>query len=339
MVNRRTFLVAGAVAKPLFSATRLRIAFIGAYHSHALGKLKVLRANPDWEIAGFWDDNEIGRRSFLAQGVPELGLESILEDRSIQAVAIESDVALHASHALKALNAGKHVHLEKPPSATLAEFTELQLATAARKRILQMGYMWRYSPALMRAQEVVREGWLGDIYMVRATHNTLIENSRRAEWARFRGGQMYEQGSHLIDMVVRLMGPPEKVISVLRTHGKVADSLADNTAAVLEWPRCLGLVSASILQPNAVAYRAIEIFGTKGTVVVKPAEGASLRVDLVVAAGPYSAGVQQVPTPSFQRYVGDFAELAECIRDGKSLRFSQQLDLDVHATLMRVCDM
>lgn len=340
MLNRRTFLFAGGLAQALPGAVSpIRIAFLGAYHSHAIGKLQVVKHSPDWQLVGFWDDNEIGRRSFLAQGVPELSLEAILEDPSIQAVAVESDVALHATHALTALNAGKHLHLEKPPAATLAEFAHLQDVARTRKRFLQMGYMWRYSPALVCAEEVVAQGWLGKIHSVRATINTLIDCSRRPEWARFRGGQMFEQGSHAIDLVVRAMGRPHKVTSYLRKDGQCDDTLADNTVAVFEWPGCLGLITASTLQPNAIPYRAVEFLGTNGTLVVRPAEGASVRLDLVVAAGPYRAGIQEIETKPFKRYVGDFADLARSIRQGSPLRVAAQADLDVHETLMRACTM
>lgn len=130
--------------------------------------------------------------------------------------------------------------------------------------------MWRYNPAASRAIEAAQKGWLGEIYLVHATMNTLLAADRRAEWGKFRGGQMFEQGSHLMDLMVRLMGRPSKVTPYLRKQGN--DALADNTVAVLEWPRALGIVAAATLQPSSSSYRRFEILGTGGTALVQPLE-------------------------------------------------------------------
>ncbi len=196
----------------------------------------------------------------------------LLDDPSVQAIFVESEVATHAALALDAVNAGKHVHIEKPPSDAMGIFRKICGMAQTRKLYLQTGYMWRFNPAVVQACEAARSGQLDDVYHIHARMSTLIGEDRRPEWNLFRGGQMFEQGAHLIDIIVRLMGPPKSVAPFLRHDGPYADTLKDNTAAVLSYERCLAVVTASVLQPNAGAHRTLEIFGTKGDAVVRPIE-------------------------------------------------------------------
>src|SRR5438034_113141 len=81
--------------------------------------------------------------------------------------------------------------------------------------------------------------------------------------------------------------------------------------------RAFAVITNSVSQPNANAHRAFEVLGTNGTAVLRPLEPGTLVFDLAKAAGPYRAGAQDVPLPAFERYVGDFANLAEAVRGEK----------------------
>jgi predicted dehydrogenase len=237
------------------------------------------------------------------------------------------------------LSAGKHLHLEKPPTDTLESFREL-LGIARQKNLLvQMGYMWRYHPGINAALEAARKGWLGEVYLVRGVINTLIGPERRPQWGRFPGGTLFELGCHLIDPLVRLLGSPIDITSTLKTHGPHQDRLADNTAAVFQFARALGIISSTTLQPGATRHRTFEILGANGTAVVRPIEPPELTVDLAKAAGPYRAGVNTVPLAPYRRYVAEFAELASAVRRGQKLSITPEEDLLVHETLMRACAM
>jgi predicted dehydrogenase len=309
-MDRRTFLAAAPMLAQ--AAEPIRIAFLGTSHSHADGKMQVVRENPEFTL------------------VTGLTKAQVLADRSIPVVAIEGDVAENAAVAKEALRAGKHVHLEKPPAATLADFREIQDLAARGKRIVQLGYMWRYNPAIHRAMEIAGRGDLGDVYLVRATMNTWATPEMRREWARFAGGDFFEQGSHLVDIAVRMMGQPEKVTAVLRQDGG-SDGLKDNTAAILEWPRAMGILTAATLQPNSGPHRFFEILGTKGTATVRPLEPPRLSVDL--------GGKVVTEEFRYRRYVDDFRELAECVRTGRPLAVTPQQDLWATETLLRACGM
>jgi predicted dehydrogenase len=315
---------------------KLKLGFLGAAHSHFRSKFDVVQQSPDFELVGLCEADEAVR----AKGPPGarwLSAEQLLAEAEV--VAVESAVKDHARHAAQALRAGRHVHVEKPPADSLAGFRELQRLAEDRNRLLQVGYMWRFNPAINAALEAARIGWLGEVYLVRATMNTLVDADERRKWAGFRGGAMFEQGCHLIDPLVRLLGRPVKVTSFLKHHGAAADALADNTVAVFEFPRALGIVTSAPLQPNAHAHRFFEVLGRNGTARAQPLEPPAFFVDLAKPAGPYAAGRQDVPMPAYQRYVDEFAALAAAIRSGRPLAVSAADELLVQETLLRASEM
>jgi len=340
-MTRRNFFTttAAAASSTAVANTKIRIAFLGLNHSHAQDKVKICQSSPDWEFVGVWEKDPKVAAPYEARGVKLLKKQDILGDASIPVVAIESEVKSHEELAIEALDAGKHLHLEKPPSDNMPGMLRIVELARRKNRLVQMGYMWRHHPGVQAVLEAARQGWLGDVYLVRGMMNTLITD-RRWEWALFSGGQMFEQGCHLIDPMVRLMGRPMKVSRHLKHHGKVADNLADNTVAVFEWPSALGVIISSLLQPNATGHRMFEVQGSNGTAILRPIEGSpKLEVDLVKAAGPYKPGRQEVVLPKFERYVGDLVELAACLRNSKPLSVSLDQDLDVQEAVLRASGM
>ncbi len=308
-------------------------------HSHARAKVDLVRRSDRWELAGIAEPDEATAARYKAEGVPILPPERLLGDAGVQVIAVESAVKDHAAHARLVLEAGKHLHLEKPPAESLGELRGLLDLAAARKRLVQVGYMWRHHPGINAVLEAARQGWLGEVYLVRACINTSIPAAGRRELARFRGGQMFELGCHLIDPIVRLLGRPERVTPVLRHHGRFDDALADNTVAVLEYPKALAAVSSASMQPGAFAHRSFEAAGTNGTAVVRPLEPPELAIDLAQAAGPYRQGSQKAPLPEYRRYVAEFAALAEAVATGRPLGVDSETERLVHETLLRASDM
>ena len=148
---------------------------------------------------------------------------------------------------------------------------------------------------------------------------------------------MFEQGSHLIDLLVRLMGRPTNVRSVLQRLSD--DDLQDNCVAVFEWPRALGVITVAVLQPNFERHRSLDILGTNGTAMMRPIEPASLCIDLAQAAGPYQRGFQQVAVPEYHRFEQEFDEMACCLENGSPLPITPEQDLAVQQTLLEASGM
>lgn len=339
-MNRRNFIQAGLTLGAAASvgwageARRIKIGFLGGAHPHALDKFRTAKESADYELVGIAEEDPQVRKDFQKLGARFMSAAEVLSASEV--VAVESGVKEHSRQGRMVLEAGKHLHLEKPPATNLAELDALLKLAAQKQRLLQMGYMWRYHPGFKAVREAVRQGWLGEVYLVRATINTFMPPERRPELAQFQGGILFELGPHMIDQIVRLLGRPEKVTPFLRTDG-AADNLADNTAAVLEFKKCMAFVHTTTLHEGAGPHRSFEVLGTNGVMTIKPIEQPKLFVDLVKAAGPYAKGNSEIPMPRYQRYVPEFADLAEAIRQQRSLAVTAAEELLVQESLLRAC--
>ena len=336
-LTRRQFVATGAAfataaAAGVSATPRIKVGFLGTTYSHFEGKHKVLSASSDWEVVGLSDEDAAARTNRLQAG-NWLAPDKLFSVADV--IVVESAVLDHGRDALRALTAGRHVHVEKPPAATMDEMRRMAHLAREKNRLLQVGYQWRYHPGFEKIVEAAHNGWLGDIFQVRANMHTRLEEERRAEWARLPGGSMFEQGSHLIDPIVRILGRPKAVKPFLQRRGQ--DALTDNNVALFEFDKGMAVVTNSVLQPNANAQRAFEVFGTNGTAVLRPIEPGVLTIDLAKAAGPYRTGTQTVPLPAYGRYGGDFADLAAAVRGERSLRVSLDQELLVHEWLLKAC--
>jgi predicted dehydrogenase len=305
------------------------IGFLGTSHSHGAAKVQTVLDNPAFRLIGVTG----GKPAW-----PALRREELLRHPEVEVIAVESENKDHARDGLAVLEAGKHLHLEKIPADNLADFERIVDLARRNKLLLQLGYMWRYHPGINLALEAARKGWLGKVYLVRAQIGNQLDAARRPEWAAFKGGVMFELGCHVIDPIVRLLGQPRKVTPVLRNDG-ARDGLADNTAAILEFENAIAIVQASNLQPNSGRYRAFEVHGTNGVIMINPIEPPGAVLDLAKAAGPYPAGRQTIAMPAYKRYVDDFAALAAAIREGKPLPASFDDELRVQAAVLAASGM
>ena len=327
-----------ALAPPLLAGgqeRRLRIGFLGVSHSHATEKFKILRDSADFDLVGIAEETEKIREPFAKLGAQFLSRTELMDRAEV--VVVESAVRDHARDALAALKAGRHVHVEKPPAVAMRECNELVRLARDQKRLLQVGYMWRFHPGINRIIEAANKGWLGDIYLVRAQMNTHLDATRRPEWAQFKGGAMFELGCHLIDAVVRLMGKPVRITPHLQRRG--GDDLADNCVVVFEFAKAQAIITSAVLQPNAFPHRYFEVLGSNGMARVQPIEPATMTIELAKAAGPYSAGAQKINLPNYRRYMDEFAALATAIRTGHPLSTSLEHELVTHETLLLASEM
>ena len=90
-------------------------------------------------------------------------LEDVLEDPEVQAVAIATPARTHAEVALVAIEAGKHVLVEKPLAPSYAEAERLVHAAESRGVVLMCDHTYCYTPAVAKIRETIHSGVLGDL--------------------------------------------------------------------------------------------------------------------------------------------------------------------------------
>jgi predicted dehydrogenase len=352
-MNRRHFLATSPLATATLAAataastipiraadtppTPIPIGFLGVSYSHGPDKLRLAMTSPDWELVGVWDESSTGRETCRKLGAPLLPRDEVL--RRARVIAVESEIRHHAAHTLLALEAGRHVHAEKPPATTLAEVRAMTDLARSRNLLLQTGFMWRFNPGFRAVFDAVRNGWLGEVFFVRACMNNHLQPAGRAGWAEFPGGSMFEQGSHLVDAVVRLLGKPTRVTPFLRHHGPFDDTLRDNNIAVLEFDRATAVLTNTALQVAGTPQRTFEVLGTRGSAFLGPVEPPTLTFELAQPAGPHPKGTHRIPLPAYRRYVGDFAELAAAVRGERPLSVPLDQEQLVAETVLLASEM
>ena len=176
------------------------------------------------------------------------------------------------SYARRCIAAGKHVHMDKPACSSLGEYRELLDSARDRGLVIQLGYMYRYNPAVMKCIEHVRNGDLGEIYSINAEMSTYHGKDYRSWLRNFRGGIMYILGSHLVDLAVYILGEPKRVTSFLKRTELDGVDVEDNNLAVLEYDRALVRIFVSSVEVNGWGRRQLVVSGSLGTVSIMPLE-------------------------------------------------------------------
>lgn len=343
--NRRQALqgLGGALAVPLLvraaqtTKPRIKVAQIGVGHAHA-DKLSVYRASNDYEVVGICEPNAALRERAAEKAVyrdlPWMTEEQLLNVAGLQAVLVETEVRDLLPTAARCIAAGKHIHLDKPAGESLPQFRDLLADAEKRKLIVQLGYMYRYSPAVVLLRECLKAGWLGEPFEVHAVMSKVITGGARRQLGEYPGGIMFELGCHVIDLVVGVLGKPTKVTPFNQQVMKADNKLVDNMLAVFEYPAALASVKSTALEVEGFDRRHLVVCGTEGTFHIQPLDNPAARVAFSKPRGKYKKGVQELTFPKFPRYVGDAADMAQVLRGEKPFEFSYAHDLAVQTAVL-----
>ena len=252
----------------------IKIGQIGIGHNHS-DKMETVRKFPElFQVIGYAEENEewIARRGNKPhfQGIPRLSVEALLEQ--CDAILVETDVWDLTKTAQLCVDAGKHVHMDKPASGTLAEYKHLLDTAKAKNLVVQLGYMYRYNPGIVKLMEMVKEGRLGTITSIRAEMSLRHRDAYRRWLGNFKGGDLYIFGCHLIDLIVYLLGEPKRVLSSAICSGINGDSGADLTAAILEYEHAIAQVFSSSLDWDGWEQRCFSVVGELGSAHIQPME-------------------------------------------------------------------
>ncbi len=173
--------------------------------------------------------------------------------------------------AVAAVEAGKHVLVEKPAARTVEEIDRLLAAARAHDRRVRVGFNHRYHPALLAARAAVDAGALGPLMFIRGRYGhggrVGYEREWRADPAKSGGGELIDQGVHLIDLAALVPGPASPDVRGTAATYFWDMPVDDNAFLLLERPA--GQVA--FLHVSCTEWKnlfSLEIYGRDGKIAI-----------------------------------------------------------------------
>ena len=264
-------------------------------------------------------------------------LETILEDRSVDAVLILTPPNTHLELVERCAAAGKHILLEKPLEITL-ERSE-RLVQAARDVTLGVVLQHRFRPAAEKLHELLASGRLGKLVSASASipnwrPQTYYDQPGRGTRARDGGGVLLTQGIHTLDLLTWFAGEADEVKSFWTTTPVHRMETEDLACAAMRFKNgALGVVHATTTAYPGYPER-IELIGTHGSALL---EGTALRVhfmdrtsvELKTEAGGGGTGADPMAFPH-DWHRGVITDFLDAIDHRRAPRSSGAETLKVH---------
>ena len=194
-------------------------------------------------LAAVCDPNDQLAQSYAQQfNVDNLSFEAILADPAMEGIVLAVPAPLHAPMAVKAMNAGKHVYVEKPLAMNKIEAESMIVASEKNNVQLMVGHLLQYHPVFMAVRSLVESGELGSLSYV---------YSNRLSFGKVRSEEdvIWSFAPHDISMILSLAGTE---LSVVRTEASciLQEDIADTATVHMEFKTGLKAhVSVSWLHP------------------------------------------------------------------------------------------
>lgn len=248
-------------------STKLHVGLIGFGLSGRYFHAPFLKVNPHFSLTKVVTRNAAAVHEFDPAIAVVNSAEELLADTSIDLVFICTPNDLHFPYAKAALEAGKHVVIEKPFTNTTAEADAL-IALAEEKKLIVSAYQnRRWDADFLTIQQLLQDGSLGDIIEFEGHFDRYRPEVAQGTWkevAAAGAGTLYNLGPHLIDQALVLFGTPQKVtatIKIIRPGGETDDYFDIR----LEYADKSVILKASLVVfENGLRY---VIHGTKGSFI------------------------------------------------------------------------
>ena len=272
--------------------------------------------------------------------------EGVLNDPGVDAVELLTPTFLHAEQIIGGLEAGKHVSCQKPVAVDLAEMGKIVAAVERADTFFRTTENFLYYPPIVKARELIRDGALGEVSMVRIrTLRGSMEGAIlpimegaytwRQDRARNAGGMLYDDGWHKVATAIWWGGGVERVSA----HVTRGDNFLDEMPSVATWKYTGGdrlavieYAGASEMPMRTRYYPAdefMEVIGSKGVLWVTRCTGEMLDMPPVVLHLGNESVSYQVPMDWIDGFNGAAADFVDGVREGRQpmmdVRFSEEV--------------
>ena len=195
-----------------------------------------------------------------------LDYASALADTAVDAIAVATANSRHTEHAIQAIEAGKHVFVEKPVALTVASAESMFLVCDAHESTVAAGFNWRFHPAVLDLRRMLEQATLGTLLHVEGNYSGPSGYRRdamhwRSSAAENPGGGMASRGIHIADLMVAMFGEIKSLTA--RSMRRALDAQIDDTTSTLMNFQCGITGYLATMLATAELWR-LQVFGAKG---------------------------------------------------------------------------
>lgn len=256
---------------------RIKVGHIGTRHDHSRAKLDAIKKFPElFEVVGIVPENEEVAKSFVCDkvygDVPVMTEEELFAVPGLKLVLCEGYELDSVAAAQRCIDHGFHVHLDKPGGEDIVAYEKLLRDAKRKGLVVQLGYMYRYNPAVLYAHDLINDGRIGELTGIGTEMSTMHDMRVNKLLSGFKGGVMFWLGCHLIDLIFNVAGTPDEIIPVNHHSDFIMEGVLDNTFALLKYPKFVATVRVNSTEVNGHDRRQFVICGRQGSVEIKPLE-------------------------------------------------------------------
>jgi len=182
---------------------RVKFAILSFAHIHAWSYVRVLKELPDAELVAIYDDSiERLRSAGETYGVKKIysDAEKLFREEDVDAAIITSENVKHHALALAAIEAGKHIIVEKPIATTLRDADDMVLKADRKGVKFQTAFVMRYHDSALKVREIVSSGSLGRVIAITATNHGKYPGLWFGDPQLAGGGAIMDHTVHVADL-------------------------------------------------------------------------------------------------------------------------------------------
>ena len=258
----------------------MNIAFAGFRHGHIFVLYEMAKNHKDYQIVGAFEEEATARKTAEEKGVTfnYPTYRALLEDKSVEVVAIGSAYGDRGQMAIEALNAGKHVICDKPLCTSILELDEIERISKEKGLTVSCMFTMRFEKKIVAVKNLVKSGKLGKINNVYFGGQHPLQYGRRPAWYFEKGkhgGVINDIAIHGIDVLSFVFDGKTKKIDGARcwnAYAKDEPEFLDSAQFMLTLDNNAGVVAdVSYAIPDGVEFKLpyywqFFIWGTEGMI-------------------------------------------------------------------------
>ncbi|OGK21578.1 hypothetical protein A3C23_01705 [Candidatus Roizmanbacteria bacterium RIFCSPHIGHO2_02_FULL_37_13b] len=273
-----------------------KVAIIGA-GLQAERRIGPIANDKDYKIAWIVGNKSVKAKLLAKQYGANYGYDwrSVVIDKNMDVIVILTYPNTHAEISITAMKNGKDVLCEKPLARTEKEAQDMIRVANKTKRILKCGFNHRHHPAIIEAYNLFKSNLIGKPVFGRGRYGIAGREGLEKEWRSnptiVSGGQLMEQGIHLVDLFRWFFGDVSAITGFINTNYWKINPLEDNGFGLLQMKNGV-VVSLHSSLTQWINLFEFEIYGEKGSLTVKGLGGAYGTEKLIINQydpnGPFS---------------------------------------------------